>query len=354
MSVRSQIPPSALSAVLPLLASLAAVGMLLPLAGCSRDSDPATPAKPTVAGAPTFLVGGDERDPAWQAITSAAKQAADRNANLKLSILSRPHGEPRTPADLVQQAVAAGAKIVGLWVTEPKLHVDAERLAEQGIQLITLNAPVDNWNGPQLIVDYTDAVDTLAEDLPNLAPETTSYVLIHQAAANARSAQLLKRFRQAAPQQVVSGQNPRFVRLADYDRSEWPGPVQELLASILDEYPHVSLIITLDPELWLADLPPVQLPPGKRFITLGSAMPLWERLRQGEALALCGPIHGEIGRVFVAMASDAAAPRESPPRRRFVDCETITAANLDAFTARYVEAAGLRGHDLDSWRYGGE
>jgi hypothetical protein len=346
MNVRSQIPPSALSAVLPLLASLAAAGALLAVAGCSRD--------PAATGTPTALVGGDEHDPAWQAVVSAAKHAADRNGNLELSILSRPHGEPLSSADLVQQAVADGAKIVGLWVTEPTLPINAERLAEQGIQLITLNATIDNWNGPQLVVDYADAVDTLAQDLPKLAPDTTSYVLIHQAAANDRSAQLLDRFRQAAPQQVVSGQNPRFVRLADYDRSEWPGPVQELLAAILDEYPHVGLIITLDPELWLADLPPFQLPDGKQFITLGSAMPLWERLRQGEAIALCGPIHGEIGRVFVAMASDAAAPRESPPRRRFVDCEIITAANLEAFATRYVQAAGLRGHDLDSWRYGGE
>ena len=76
-------------------------------------------------------------------------------------------------------------------------------------------------------------------------------------------------------------------------------------------------------------------------MTLSSAPPLWARLRKGEAAALAGPLHGEIGYTAAARVWAGLTAAEPFGRIDLVPCELITPETLDDFAGRYAESAGV-------------
>lgn len=217
----------------------------------------------------------------------------------------------------------------------------SRQIVERGVLLVTMGGALDATPvAAHVGVNRRQAAQLLGERLPELLAERRSYLLWHERDRDGDCAAVYDRF------VVASRAQPNLALLDECDGASEPGTVKEQIEALTDRFRNAGLLVTLDPEPWLAPKPRCALPSGMRIATIGSAPPLWSLLKDGEAAALAGPLTGDVGYKALELAwarlSDFDAPRQAT-----IPSELVTPATLDDFIRRYAAAAGMDAADFE-------
>jgi len=319
---------------------LVAAAAMVSLSACQDKGRPAgrLPADGTVIA----FINPNAEDAQWPAVIGGAQAMMSRYPFLRLVPLAATPGEPTTLDALVDQALARGARGVALWVTEPgRSDIPIDRLRRAGVLIVAAGSVPDaHPDLPAVVIDYGAAAATLAGRLPEIAAGRQSYVLLHERERDTVATAAHDEFMALARLQST------VHLLTDRNAATEPSPPHALVRSMLDEYRHAGLVVTLGPGHWWGTEPRFTLPDGCRFVTLSAAPVLWSRLRDGEAAALGGPLDGDVGRAAVERLAALLMAEPVPPAARVIPSELVTRETLAEFSARYAAAAGLPLADL--------
>jgi len=284
------------------------------------------------------IIGPAAADPQWPAILGGAKQAARGYSSARLDI--------RTPADTSQRAlddeVDAALKLephaVCLSVADPPIASDAAgRVINAGVPLVTFGAALD-VKGVYAHIEWqlAEAAGKLGETLEQLAGTGRNYVLFHRDGASPSDRLCYLRFRLAANEHYSLNQ----LQEVNFAASSTDG--HDEIREAISLFPSTAFVVTLSPAPWLGDRNPRGvLGPDAKFATTLAVPALWPALGRGDALALAGPIDGDIGRYAVELAVAGITNSRPPGRLATVDCEIVTRENVEIFSRRYLSAAGM-------------
>lgn len=189
-------------------------------------------------------------------------------------------------------------------------------------------------------VDWPAGAELLGRRLKAIAPDKSSYVLLHQRGISPLGSACYDRFNLTATRELMT-------RLTERAAGGAAGRQREQIRDMLGEFPAAGLVVTLAPDVWLADGAP-RLPPQNAIATLSAVPPLWSKLASGEAAALVGPLDGQIGAAAVELAWQGLTGSERAGVRRLVPCELATPETRIEFERRYAEAAGVSSAELKS------
>lgn len=306
----------------------------LVLAGCERQQTP-TGAR---AGVPeqvrrVVLIGPSQFDPQWPAIQGGARVAAASAPFLELDCIAPKSVTEADFAALVDDVLKAPPFAVALCtLNRPGAVEQGERLHRAGAKLITIGTRLDD--APvygHVEMDMAGAAELLGGNLPTLLNGQRTYVLV-TADDDALAALELQRFQSAAGSSFDARQLAEVAGGQD---------AAAQLAAALDRYRNTALVISLRPDLWLAQPPPLTLNPNGRFATMPAVPGLWKWLESGECAGLAGPLDGEAGRLAIALAIEAATRSAPAGQTRVVRSELVTRGNLADFQRRYIAAGNL-------------
>ncbi len=244
----------------------------------------------------------------------------------------------------MDQALELRPGVVCLCVDEPQRCQPAvERIARERVLVVTVGQELDDPRiAAHVGVDLPAAAELLGDNLERVAAGRQSYLLVHEAGRGTLATRCYQRFMEKARRQFA------VQLLAEGSAADADGRGDRVLTDLLKRYPRVGLVVTLDANLWLR--PPAGwerdlrgLSPDFRFATLSTAPVLWSRLGRpggdGQAVALVGPLDGDIGYAAVEAATDALLRhRQGAPR--IIPSELVTPETLADFARRYAEAAG--------------
>jgi ABC-type sugar transport system substrate-binding protein len=229
-----------------------------------------------------------------------------------------------------------------LYVTDP---VAARPIAEQivagGPVLVTMGVPLDGIK----VFAHVDpcvakAAELLGENLLKITAGRTSYLLLHDNGKDTLATRCYRRFMGAAGEQYA------LTLLEQRSAAGSDASPPQTLAQMMKRFHRAGLVVTLSPEVWLTVPPEAVLKEQTCFATLGAVPELWPQLRSGRALALVGPLHGEIGYAALELVSAAFTKSREFGTQRFILPELVTPQTLDDFARRYAAAAGLDLADL--------
>lgn len=310
--------------------------------GCERDRDAA--AKQALRGAFIAVVGPHVDHPQWPGIRGGARRYMDGVPSIRGDCLAPPEATPDSLAKTVRRVLERHPQAVCLYVADPVLVQTSIDLikAEQTV-LITMGRPTDAaWVYGHVGVGLTDAAEQLGANLKRVAGGRKSYLLLHEGGRGSLATNCYQRFIAAAQRQ------PDLVLLREISSAQDSRPQPELVEELLAQFTHSGLLVTLNPDVWLASRAGWnrrlrQLNSEFRFATLAAPPVLWPRLgtpaAPGDAAALVGPLDGELGYAAVEMAMRAILVSADGVRTRSIRCEVVTPENLIDFARRYSEAA---------------
>lgn len=261
-------------------------------------------------------------------------------------------GEFETPRENTELSLRAAVRrvlehrprVVCLHVTDPELAAASfDLIAAEKVLLMTMGQRCQDAHVYGHVgVSLPEAADCLGENLARVAAGRRSYLLLHERGLSPEATECHRRFITGVQRHhgitVLQQENA-----AQSDRSP-----ANLVEELLGRFPHAGLVVTLNPDVWLAarvgwDRRLRQLNQDFRFATLAAPPRLWRRLgtpaEPGDAAALVGPLDGEIGYAAVHMAVQALVSTGAPLTARTIECELVTAENLADFAERYAAAA---------------
>lgn len=311
------------------------------LIGC--DSQSTRPGPDQARGALIVVIGPSETDPQWAGIAGGAQRYAGSVPFMRVQCVAPAADTPRDLLAKVQETLADRPQAVCLYVADcasARPAIDAV-LASHAL-VVTMGTPcgdvrVAGHVGPNL----PDGAEALGRNLVRIAGGRLTYVLVHANGVDEQGTRCYQRFSEQARQQDIR-------LLADATTPRRGESAAVLLRGLLERFPNAGLVVSLDPAPWL--LPQAGLErelraanAGFRFATLSAVPALWARLgtpeRPGDAVALVGPLDGEIGYLAVEMAAQLLLGGNQTSRERTVPCELVTADNLADFARRYAAAA---------------
>lgn len=313
-------------------------------AGCERDTRSVGEAAQDVRGTVIVVIGPSETDPQWPGIRGGVQRYAARLPILRVHCPAPPDTTPAALLATVDQALELRPGVVCLCVDEPQRWQPAvERIARERVLIVTVGQELDDPRiAAHVGVDLPAAAELLGDNLERVAAGRQSYLLVHGAGSGTLATRCYQRFMEKARRQFD------IKLLAEGSAADADGRGDRVLTDLLKRYPRAGLVITLDANLWLR--PPAGwerdlrgLSPDFRFATLSAAPVLWSRLGRpggdGQAVALVGPLDGDIGYAAVEAATDALLRhRQGAPR--IIPSELVTPETLADFARRYAEAAG--------------
>jgi ABC-type sugar transport system substrate-binding protein len=310
--------------------------------GCRRPPDSAGSGRAFPVGGIIGVIGPSDSDASWPGIRGGAERYHVQSPHIDCLAV--------TPADDSPQALLAAAEqvcnrkpvAICLCVNDPRGAVPAaRRIVAQHIVLVTIGLPVHGVTANGIVeIGWPEAAGILGRNLDVVARGRKSYSLLHEKGRDALSTECYDQFI------VAAASRTSMTMLAERDIATASKPAYQLVQEMLQAYRHTGLIVTLTPQVWLSERPRLKLPDLNRFATLGAAPPLWGRLRSGEAVALVGPLDGDVGYAAVDMAVRKAMEIPEALSRRVIPCELVTPQTLPAFARRYAAAANLRVSDL--------
>jgi hypothetical protein len=349
--------------------------------GCGTDPDHTVPGRTLPADTLIALIGPSVADANSAGICGGAQRYAATYPNVRCLTVTPPDAELGSLAAAVDEALASKPLAICLYVKNapvdgevdggqkasgerkaasdenaegkqsPSLDEVIERIRRRSIVLVTIGPRLkDAAIYGQVEVALPEAAETLAKNLKSLLPPAfnsfgyerreRSYALFHANGRDRCASDTYTRF-------VANLGNRTELALLE-ETNTWLSErtPQQLISDTIGRFPSVELIVTLDPEPWLLLRPRFRLPAGNHFATLGAAPRLWPRLQSGEAVALVGPLDGEIGYAAMELAAQGLMTIPDAPTRRVIHCELVTKANLDDFARRYAAAANLELRDL--------
>lgn len=304
-------------------------------AGCGRNQP--RPGQLPPSGSVLFIIGPSEFDSRWPAIRGGARRALREAPYLKGEFANVQNADRSDLAALVQRAADRKALALCLYSDDAAADRDAIRMATRSEMKVILMGCALSTEGAVGIAQFNlpRAAALLSRNLADLSAGRLSYVLLH---GNGESELGTRCFLEFGTTPL---DRPSLRLLDDVavtgDAAAWQKAVQ----SILQRFPNVGLVVTLDPKPWLSEAPRLRLPESSRFATLSAAPGLWPRLRSGEAAALVGVCDGELAYQATRMAIATLIGTELDGAVRTIPHELVTAATLDDFSRRYAEAGEL-------------
>lgn len=332
----------------PVTAAAVLLSILGPwLPGCERQVAPragVARAKPQVA-----LIALDPDDARWPGVRGGAQRyvrdipmielvvhaPADRtDAALRRCISAALRGEPQAACLLVPEERALRVELAG----------PLEELRRRQIATVTIGAELPGLIAHgEVAADLPAGAELLARRLHELVPDRQSYAFVHEDGADRLASDSYIRFYGTAIERRTTDWHELLAVKAQ------PG-MQGAAAveHVLGQFPHVGILVTLSPQVWLDAAPdwPAKLQqrsPALRIATLSAAPRLWHLLGTPEqpviAAGLVGVLDGELGYRAVRIAADAIMSEKRTVRREIVPMELVTADTLEDFARRYAAAA---------------
>jgi ABC-type sugar transport system substrate-binding protein len=312
------------------------------LTGCEQVPSSAQGARVGSSEALVYLVGPASSCPQWRAIKGGAARYAQRLPYMRMKSARPELDTPEALAATVARVLDEEPVAVCLYIVDPvTVRPVAKQILKNTPILVTMGAPLDETgvfahvNSPAV-----NAAELLGRNLPKYADGRRSYLLVHEKGKNPLATQCYRSFMAAA------SQHPSMSLLEQGNAAGSDLPPSGLLTRMLDRFRRAGVVVTLNPEVWLAASPEALLSEANRFATLGAFPELWPHLRSGRALALAGPLDGEIGFAALELVSAALTKSREFGTQRFIVPELVTAETLDDFARRYAAAAGLDLADL--------
>jgi len=317
------------------------------LTGCEHEAERA-PRNLPAGGLWISVVTPSEYAPDWPAVSGGARRYLETTPTVSGECVAARANE--TVTAFAQRFLDRKPAAVVLLVPSREAAEPLARIVRAAlVPLVTVGEELpDGVAAGHVAVFQGEAAETLAAALPSVVGTGLSYVLVRKGAPAEGTERVSDRF------MSVARQNPS-PRLLAADEGDGVNNVAAAVSRLLAQYPRTSLVVTLDPAVWLD--PPLgweaglaQVSPSYRFATLSAAPRLWAALgtpqRPGRAAALVGALDGERGFAAAELAVRIALNPETP-RRRIIPTELVTAATLADFARRYSQAAG--GLDVSSW-----
>lgn len=320
--------------------------IVIGLTGCDRKPSPPRGGRVPPNGSLMIVIGPAADDPTWPAIRGGAERFAATLPNLVFDYVAPLDDDYAARKLLIDQCIERKPKAICLYVTEAgggsKPEHDpfvalADQIRRSDILLVTMGRRLGDGSRyyAHVGVDLAWAADAIGRNLTAIAVDKRSYLLLHQRDLSAESTRIYNRFTLAARRDAT------MTRLREQRAAPSTAEQHRQLREMLAEFPNAGLIVTLTPRLWLEQPAGAALDSRNRFVTLSTAPPLWPRLRKGEAAALAGPLHGEIGYTAVSKAWSGLLAGEPLGRVELIPCELVTPDTLDDFAKRYAESAGI-------------
>lgn len=293
-----------------------------------------------------IVIGPSAADPIWLAIRGGAKRFAATVPHLVFDYVAPADDEHAARKLLIDQCITLKPKAICLYVTdagggsEPEhdpFAPLADEIRRSDILLVTMGRRLGAGSRyyAHVGVDLASAADAVGRNLAEIAVDKRSYLLLHQRDLSAESTRIYNRFTLAARHDAT------MTKLREQRAAPSAPEQRRQLREMLAEFPNAGLIVTLTSRLWLEQPADTALDSRNRFVTLSTAPSLWRRLRKGEAAALAGPLHGEIGYMAASKAWTGLLAGEPLGRVELIPCELVTADTLDDFAKRYAESAGI-------------
>jgi hypothetical protein len=312
------------------------------LTGCDRSPASASGARIGSQEVLTFIIGPAGYCPEWPAIAGGAQRYSQHIPYMRLETVRLPGRTLTQVSETVSDVLKQKPYAICLYVTDAAA---ARPIGEQIVAhppiLITMGAPLE---GVRVFAHVDPCVANgaglLGEKLVKIAAGRQSYLLLHESGKDALATRCYRRFMASASGQYT---------LTLLDQSSAAGSdasPERVLEQMVTRFHRAGLVITLSPEVWLTVAPDTVLKEQTRFATLGACPELWPHLRSGRALALVGPLDGEIGYAAMEMVSAAFTKSREFGTQRFILPELVTPETLEDFARRYAEAAGLELADL--------
>lgn len=313
----------------------ALAALLLQFGGCDRsrgvDSGSFTTRKPALV----IWVSPTANESGWSAVRSAAQASAADLGNIRLEFIAPPG--PSSAAALlegIRDAVLRKPDAICLWVIDGELDAAAVRLAvSSGALVVTLGAQSEE-PGVYAHIDCgaSAAGDLLGRGLANLPEQIRTYSLIHEATRGRAAKDCYEHF------ELSARSSANLTILDEHDATK--ADARQLIQQTTQKFRYVGLIVTLSPRVWLETPPDLTLNIATtRFMSVGAEPGLWPALQSGKALALAGPLDGDIGRIVIDAVVSGLTHSRAGGFTRTVDVELVTRENLVDFARRYAKAA---------------
>jgi ABC-type sugar transport system substrate-binding protein len=316
--------------------------VLLPVAGCDTASAPthSRPAQPT--GARVVFVGPSQFDPQWPAIRGGAGRAARHLPMLNLECLAPPDETAAALLRTVQRTLDSKPSVVCLYINDvPAARPCIDAIAARGVLLVTVGLHIENVSiYGHVDVPIPACAELIGENLREIAAGRASYVLVHEHGRNSVATACYERFKLSADRQHA------VACLDERNAAQTHATQRDLVLDLLRQFRYAGLVITFSPEAWIEAPARLTIGPANRFIAMPAIPALWPALRDDQALALVGPLDGQIGYLAVSLAAEALTQSRGFGVLRSVACEVVTARTLDDFSRRYAAAADMSLEDL--------
>lgn len=312
------------------------------LTGCERSPTSASGTRIGSTEVLVYLIGPGGDCPQWPAIAGGAKRCAQQLPYMRFEAVRLYGGTPGQSSTTLPDVLGKKPFAICLYVTDPVVaRPIAEQILADGPVLVTMGVPIDGIK----VFAHVDpcvanAAGLLGENLIKIAAGRQSYLLLHENGKDALATRCYGRFMAAAGAQYT------LTLLEQRSAADPETSPPQILAQMVKRFHRAGLVVTLSPEVWLTVPPEAVLKEQTCLATLGAFPELWPHLRSGRALALVGPLDGEIGYAAMEMVSAAFTKSREFGTQRFILPELVTPETLDDFARRYAAAAGLDLADL--------
>ena len=305
------------------------------ITGCGKQPPPPLKGRTLAAGTRVLFIAPPPADPRAAAIVSGAQRQV-RDADVLILECARTGGDTTTAEALAAKIDARPSAICIFDDGSPTTSTLIKRAVTHADVVVTIGDFNDFDTGSgvygHVSTDLPATIELLAKSIPQLAAERRSFVLAYP---GPRDGPLPERFRSA----IGSATEPRLLSESAFDAGDRGASAS--IRRLVDLFPNTSLVVTLAPAPWLESPPELLLAPNQAFATVGSSPQLWRALREGRAIALAGPLDGDVGATAIQLAIMGLTAAQPGPVFRAVKCELVTEKTLYDFASRYAASAGV-------------
>jgi hypothetical protein len=323
----------------------------LALTACDRSHSSRRAADAAATIPVIAVISPAEENPRWPGIRGGVQRCAAGVPSVRVFTMTARENTSDSLHAATELALAVRARAVCFLVDEPSHFHSAINLAlAHQVLVITLGAECsDSHITRHLEADWAGAAELLGGHLERIAAGGQSYLLLHHRGRAASDTRLHDRFLQGAQRQYG-------VQLLQSRAVSGRESAADAAGDILGLFRHAALLVTLDPQIWLAPRAGWwhalrEQNANFRFATLSTAPTLWRQLGTpadpGDAAALVGPLDGDIGFAAASTAIQLLLDPASVSAQRTFPCELVTADTLADFARRYSDAAN--GLDVRSY-----
>lgn len=331
------------------LASLTYTIAIASLTGCERDPNHTRAKQLITRGVQIEFIGPGDKNSSWPGIVGGARRYAAAVPTVRVEATTVPAEPLAEVHKVLAEALRNKPEAVCLYISPADvanpiaLQAKLSQIHNSAALIVTIGYPYpDERVFGHVSVNLPGTAEFLGNHLKQIARQHRSYILCHEQGANETATTCYRRFISAASRQ------PDLNLLLEQNTFNPPRDTAAVLDETFALFPHVGLVVTLNPTVWLesgADLIKRLRQRNKdfRFVTLSAAPQLWHRLgtpsQPGPAAALVGPIDGDLGYAATEMAVQVLMSQNKPPKLHWIDAEIVTAETLPDFARRYRAAA---------------